>query len=356
MLMASSMMLRLCPQNTLCNFYLEIKNNHCTTEALLHVDENRHETVPCSNGKQCDAFIRLNGNGYRPHDIGHCAIYSHTRERIGRTIQENLGTEKFISGFQNWGFLRTTECRVSTELGEYGDLISEINQNGFGYVLQLEGEPYASLNDVAREKLKHPRHIRMGSPLSHDQMLAIILYTDTPVCADLRSSEILFCQQNPYEWQNSWFLQKWPFFGALLDSAIRVLDEYDKKVNRPPIVYHGLWNIEMDKSTFNNHGPEKPDNFFKYGTFVSTSWDRQTSLAFVGEKGCLLEIDTYPPPNCDQRLVGADVSWISKFSSECEFLIARKPTFEIAGIKFDPILSCQVVTVKNGNNLHANSN
>lgn len=353
--MANPIPLRLCPENALCKFYLEIKSNHCTTEALLHMDESRHEIIPCSNGQQCDAFIRLNENGYLPHDIGHCAIYCHTRKRSVLTAQENLGSEKFISGFQDWGLYKTTECRVSTELAKDGDLISEINQNGFGYVLQLKGEPYISLNDVAREKLKHPRHIRMGSPLSHDQMLAIILYTDTPVYADLRWSEIRFCQQNPYRWEESWFSQKWPFFGMILDSAIRLLDKHDEKVNRPPIVYHGLSNIEMDKSIFNNHGEKKSDNFFKYGTFVSTSWDRQVSLAFIGEKGCLLEIDTYSSLYRDQSLVGADVSWISKFPLECEFLIARKPTFEITDIEFDPILNCQVVTVKNGNNLYSNS-
>jgi hypothetical protein len=355
MIMANTTLFRLCQENTLCKFYLEIKNNHCTTEALLHMDENRHEKFPCPYGQQCDTFTRLNENGYQPHDIGHCTIYSHTRQRSALTVKENMSSKKFISGFQNWGDDKTIECRVSTNLGKEGDLISEINQNGFGHVLLLKGEPYASLNDVAREKLKHPRHIKMGSPLNHDQMLAILLYTDTPVYADLRWNEILFCQQNPYRWQEGWFSQKWPIFGAILDSAIRLLDKHDERVNRPPIVYHGLQDINMDKSIFNNHGTRKRDNYFKYGTFVSTSWDRQVSLGFIGEKGCLLVIDTSEQSDSGKRLVGADVSWISKFPMESEFLIARKPTFEITDMKFDAELNCQVVMVENGHNLYANS-
>ncbi|CAF4341946.1 unnamed protein product, partial [Adineta steineri] len=130
---------------------------------------------------------------------------------------------------------------------------------------------------------------------------------------------------------------------------------YDERQNRPPLVYHGLRDTEIDKDVFNNHGSQKRDNYFKYGTFVSTSWDKEVSLGFMCEKGCLLEIDTSEPPDGCQRLVGADVSWISKFPVECEFLIARKPTFEIMEIGFDIERNCQLVRVQNGNNLYSNS-
>ncbi|CAF1226126.1 unnamed protein product [Adineta steineri] len=86
-----------------------------------------------------------------------------------------------------------------------------------------------------------------------------------------------------------------------------------------------------------------------------TSLDKEVSLGFMCEKGYLLEIDTSEPPDGCQRLVGADVSWISKFPVECEFLIARKPTFEITEIGFDIERNCQLVRVQNGNNLHSNS-
>ncbi|CAF1452625.1 unnamed protein product [Adineta steineri] len=177
-------------------------------------------------------------------------------------------------------------------------------------------------------------------------MLAVILYTDTVVYADLRLDEILFCQQNPFEVGDNWHRQKWPIFGAILDSAIRLLYRYDERQNRPPLVYHGLRDTEIDKYVFNNHGTEKRDSYFKYGTFVSTSWDKEVSLGFMGEKGCLLEIDTSEPPDGCQRLVGADVSWISKFPVECEFLIARKPTFEVTEIVFDDEQNCQLVRVR----------
>jgi hypothetical protein len=319
------------------------------------MDEYRHEKTVCEHGEDCLAFVRLKENGYQKEDIGHCAVYFHTARRGGHTVEENLNSKKFITGFQKWEPNMKTECRVGIDTGEDGDLVSELNKNGFGHLMFPNGGPYACLNDTVRDKLNHPRHIRMGSPLYHDQMLAIILYTDTPVYADLRLDEIRFCQQNPFQTGDDWHSQKWPIFGAILDSAIRLLYKYDDIENRPPLVYHGLKDIEMDKSIFNNHGSVKRDNCFKYGTFVSTSWDKEVSLGFMAEKGCLFEINTSRRPNECQKLVGADVSWISKFPSECEFLIARKPTFEIAEIVFDYERNCQLVKIQNGDNLHSNS-
>ncbi|CAF1429616.1 unnamed protein product [Adineta steineri] len=346
---------RMCPENTSCDFYLEVKNDQYTTANRIHMDEYRHEKTACEYGQYCDAFIRLCKNGYEMHDIGHCTIYLHVGRRGGLSVEENMKSKKFISGFERWEPGKRSECRVSTNTGKDGDLVNELNKNGFSYVLHPIGGPYKCLSDVVRDKLKHPRHVRMGSPLNYDQMLAVILYTDTAIYADLRLDEILFCQQNPFEPGDNWHQQKWPIFGAILDSAIRLLYKYDERQNRPPLVYHGLRDTEIDKDVFNNHGSQKRDNYFKYGTFVSTSWDKEVSLGFMCEKGCLLEIDTSEPPDGCQRLVGADVSWISKFPVECEFLIARKPTFEIMEIGFDIERNCQLVRVQNGNNLYSNS-
>ncbi|CAF3426128.1 unnamed protein product [Rotaria sp. Silwood2] len=333
---------------------MQLKDGHATTAALLHMDENRHEKIVCQYGTECDSFLRLKESGYQEQDVAHCAIYFHPAHRIALTVEENIGSRKFISGYEKWGYSGRIECRVSTSLGHEGALISELNKNGFGHVMCLKG-PYTSLNDVVHAKLKHPRHVRMGSPLSHDQMLAIILYTDTPVYADLRWDEILYCKQNPFLADQNWHHQKWPIFGALLDSAIRLLDINDDSENRPPIVYHGLKDIELDKSLFNNDGRKKSDKYFKYGTFVSTSWDKEVAISFIGGKGCLLVINTDEQPGSNKKLVGADVSWISKFTMECEFLIARKPTFEIIAMDFDAELNCQLVRVENGHNLYSNS-
>lgn len=353
--MAASIPFRTCSENTMCKFYLEIKSGSYSTAALNHMDENRHEKLQCTYGKECNSFARLSTNSYEKEDIGHCIIYFHNRQHRGHNIEENLGSKKFISGYQKWTSTQTLDIRVSTSLGNQGDLVSELNKNGFADVMLVRGERYRSLYDVANEKLKHPRHAKIGCPLSQDQMLAIILYTDTAVYSDLRSDEMRFCRQKPIDYFSRWQPQKWPIFGAILDSAIRLLDKHDDPNNRPAEVYHGLNNFQIDKSLFNNHGSEKKENHFKYGTFVSTSWDKLVSLGFIGEQGCLLIIDTTQTSYIHQRLVGADVSWISKFSQESEFLIARKPTFEITGIEFDYELNCQVVKVANGHNLYSNS-
>jgi hypothetical protein len=101
---------RMCPDNTSCAFYLKIKNGQCTTANLIHMDEYRHEKTVCEYGQSCDAFIRLCKNGYQMHDIGHCTIYLHGE----LSVEENLNSKKFVSGFESWEPHGKVECRVST--------------------------------------------------------------------------------------------------------------------------------------------------------------------------------------------------------------------------------------------------
>jgi hypothetical protein len=217
--------------------------------------------------------------------------------------------------------------------------------------MDITSGPYKSLNDVALEKLSHPRHQHMGSPLSHDQMLAILLYTDSIIYSDLRHHEMCYSKQDFANTDPGDLLEKkWPILGCVLNSAIWTLDRHDKQ-SRPAVVYHGLHNIEVDPSTFNNHNSarsmsEETCPVFRYGTFISTSWNKQVAIGFMQGTGSLLEIDLTEED--DDPLVGADVSWISKFSTECEFLIARGATFVIQSMSFSQEDHCQIVKGKQG--------
>ncbi|CAF4902223.1 unnamed protein product [Rotaria sp. Silwood1] len=318
----------MCDDNQLCRWYLEMKGYKFTTENLQHMDEYRHEKQKCRYGRECRAFNRLLQNGYRLDDIGHCSIYFHQGRRGGTTVEENFGSKKFITAYQNWGVDLPKGTGFRNGIVEDGQLIKELEKNNYAHVMTLTSGPYKTLNDVAREKLRHPRHRKMGSPLFHDQMLAVLLYTDTDI-------------EKP----------KWPVLGSLLASAIWFLDENDNKP-RPPTVYHGLNEIKIDPSAFNNYGTtkvysENDEPVFKYGTFISTSWDEDVARAFSRGKGALLEIDLNTDSGIEP-LIGADVSWISKFSSECEFLIARSATFAIKSIDISQDEDYQIVKVKEG--------
>ena len=141
-----------------------------------HYTENR-----CRYGRQCFAFQRLDPNGYRLDDVAHCSKYFHPERRSGTTVPENLGWNNFITTYQNWGVNLPKGTGLWNGRVRNRELLQELENNGFSHVMNIATGPYHSLYDVAREKLKHLRHLSMESPLFHDQMLAIILYTDTNV-------------------------------------------------------------------------------------------------------------------------------------------------------------------------------
>ena len=307
----------------------------------------------CRDGQECDIFQRLLRGGYDPSDIQHCSKYFHDSRRGGTTKAENFGSNKFITAYLNWGVDLPKGTGLWNGVVRDGDLIRELQENGYGHAMNVKNGPYQSLHDVAKEKLNHSRHKQMGSPLSHDQMLAILLYTDSDVYSILRQHEMSYSNQDFANIQMSDLMKKeWPVLGCLLNSAIWTLDQHDKQP-RPETVYHGLRDIEVDPSTFNNHNAtkrwsaKKSKPIFRYGTFISTSWNRQVAIGFKKKQGSLLEINLMEDAGMD-ALVGADVSWISKYTWECEFLIARGASFIIQSMCNNEQDCCQVVKVSQG--------
>jgi hypothetical protein len=295
----------------------------------------------CKYGSQCSTFTRfVNNNDYHADDMEHCSNEFHPGRRCGMTIEENFQSKKFISAYQHCVKPRAHQRarnfwggKVST-----GDLSKEVEKNGFQEILT------PSLHDQVKEKLIHERHVQMGSPLSYEQMLAMILYTDTILYSKLRWDEILFSMQNVTTNSESLPEQQWPIFGRTLNSAICCLNKYDR-VNRPAVVYHGLHGVKIDPSTFNNSGYEcrpKTNPFFKCGTFISASRYREVAFSFMSPDplvenniGSLLEIDMRRDEDGNE-IIGADTSWISKFPVEAEFLIARLVQLGIDDLQFNP--------------------
>ena len=78
-------------------------------------------------------------------------------------------------------------------------------------------------------------------------------------------------------------------------------------------VYSGLTGVKMDTKTESGY----------FVTYVSTSWKKEVSKAFMGKKkGMIIEFDKEYKVN--KYIVNCcDVSWISKFPDECEILFAR---------------------------------
>ena len=93
--------------------------------------------------------------------------------------------------------------------------------------------------------------------------------------------------------------------------AIRKLSYREKGKYR---VYSGLNGVQMDTKVVSS-------GYFV--TYVSTSWRKEVSQAFMGKEkgGMMIQFDEeYRENKC---VLCCDVSWISKFPDECEILFAR---------------------------------
>ncbi|CAF1192827.1 unnamed protein product [Adineta ricciae] len=293
----------------------------------------------CKYGSQCPILARLvEDNTYRLDDIDHCSMNFHPGRRGGMTVENNFQSKKFKSAYQHCYRSRAHQCNLNFWAGKANndDLEEEVKRNGYGYIWN------SIFYDRVRQRMEHDRHRQMGSPLSNIQMSAVILYTNTILHEKLKEDERLFSMQDVTNGSLCTYTQKWPIFGRALNSAICCLNKHDY-VNRPITVYHGLARIIIDPDELNNfdYGSRTKKNaFFKCGTFISTSRDRDVALSFAcpdsdpANPSSIFEIHTMPNDNEDE-LIGADVSWISWHHVENEYLIARLAQFGIDDHSFD---------------------
>eukprot|EP01083_Nonionella_stella_P091134 254719_1 len=198
-------------------------------------------------------------------------------------------------------------------------LISEVKMNGHQGDLWVDGQ---SILRYVDDTLQKERHKRIGKPLNRAEILAIILYTGCKCNHDLSSS------------QRIGNYQKWKWFDLCLYKAIQKLSalEYGSFA-----LYSGLNNVQCWTKSMKCC-------YFK--TYVSTAWNKNVAITF--KNGMILCFDK-EVKNKD-GVVCCDVSWISKFPEECEFLLARSigqnvnEGFEMAVI--DHISGIQTIAVQ----------
>ena len=107
--------------------------------------------------------------------------------------------------------------------------------------------------------------------------------------------------------QRSGDYDKWKYFDDILWGAIFELSQ--KETGCFP-VYSGLNHVKLPYYT--------QIGYFK--TYVSTSWRKEVSKAFIGKDGgMIIEFDK----SRRKCWFCCDVSWISKLPDECEILFSR---------------------------------
>eukprot|EP01083_Nonionella_stella_P308181 1086191_1 len=96
--------------------------------------------------------------------------------------------------------------------------------------------------EIVEEKLKHPRHIAMCSPLNEAQMLALVLYTGCE------------CNYGLCKSQRNGNYSKWKVFDKCLGYAVDTLSQFE--VSAFP-VYSGVGSVMLDfaaKCKYGDHG------------------------------------------------------------------------------------------------------
>ena len=200
-----------------------------------------------------------------------------------------------------------------------------------------------TLLDKLFDKMKHPRHTAMGSPLSKQRMFAVILYTDTECHASLIQ------ELRQYNQKDIVFAPNWKHFDSCLYYAISTLCHCEK---HDANIFTGLTDVYLDETKFD----DQYSNHLLLKTYQSFSQDLSVAERFRGSDGLIIgvnlkriktiEFDTncfvqcefnYNTPgkeNLPEKFVyelkedGAgllccDVSWISKFPTEKEVLVAK---------------------------------
>ena len=186
----------------------------CNQENLKHLELYNHftdkyeEKPVCKYGDECKSYIR-NERGQdenRIHDQCHMIIYRHPPRTRSIKLAQNLhplilnqkynqnhpvykptdeDKQKYGMKEVGWGSWENRKNKID---GWLYALIDEVISNGYKYDLCMQcskdedckHDVYDSIHSILHivdKKMEHTRHKMIDSPLTRDQMLALILYT-----------------------------------------------------------------------------------------------------------------------------------------------------------------------------------
>eukprot|EP01084_Bolivina_argentea_P203237 347150_1 len=199
-----------------CPVYDRLLKYKFTQTDLHHMETYVHTTlkpINCKYGTDCKAYQRLIKNGNRLDDRCHVQVFNHPPRRAQKhqKIPENFHSYIFS---ENWK--KPKELSFDEKENDLNDplldlLINEVKNNKFGSDLICNDG--SSILKIVDEKMKHPRHIALGLPLSKAEMLSLILYTGCECNYDLCKTQ----RGGDYD--------TWKIFDYCLSKAIKKLWE-----------------------------------------------------------------------------------------------------------------------------------
>ena len=301
----------------------------------------------CKDGNKCSHYLNvLNGNSSNFKDKIHLHLYFHKPSKNEQIMMidtdqpdsKNHGIFEYLPHpndiFQP---LNDTLC-IYTPNYQLFLLIQEVIQNNFiqdlnpkrnahdrikphftssllsnvDVAIQVCKKEFAIFDEL-EEKMQHERCKQCLYYLPPAYILALLLYCNGSCNYDLCKSQI-----------DGSYQTKWQCFDGFLNLAIAALGAGEMHYEN---LYSGLCNVKLDiKKLYLN-----TQNNLKFKTTVSFSSDINVAKEFRGAEGIILGLnmsrDTWY--NRYESFSACDVSWLSKYPTETEVVVARRSTFRI---------------------------
>eukprot|EP01084_Bolivina_argentea_P139944 246132_1 len=192
-----------------CPIYKSIKKRHQFDEKqLVHIQNYNHFKTPleekpeCKQYEHCNAFQRLENGEHKTDDLCHVHMYRHPPRQRNLQLQQNIHA-MVLNKNKRWN-----NHAIYTPIGDPANdkysgkdwelkaFTDEIILNGYKYDLCLICKKddeckhdECSIFQIVDRKIKHQRHLMMGSPLNKAEMLALILYTGCDCNYDLCAAQ-----------------------------------------------------------------------------------------------------------------------------------------------------------------------
>eukprot|EP01083_Nonionella_stella_P181641 651315_1 len=157
-----------CKYGSNCMYCEQFKSHNHSEDVYYHLQHFSHPKEECKRSLQCHSFQRLQRHSYEPQDLCHMRLYNHPpRQRLTK-LANAYSPFVFETDDEKQFELTSLNDPTNDEITEYkGDfavpLIEEVKTNGFED--DLKGCHHEFFRWI-HEKLEHPRHIAMGSPLN----------------------------------------------------------------------------------------------------------------------------------------------------------------------------------------------
>eukprot|EP01084_Bolivina_argentea_P044961 82753_1 len=211
-----------------CPVYKAMKGEYEFTEStLLHLKKYNHyqdeysQKPDCRYHENCYAYKRLELGGNRFNDQCHVKMYKHPPRRRINLLENQEMFNINHSYIDNAGIYTPTDddykvYDFTTENGFLRALLQECASNGFEKDLYLPDDDTKtdySIMKIVEDKMDHPRHKLLTSPLNKGEMLSVIMYTGCDSNYDL-------CK-----FQRMGNYKKWRWFDYCLWNAINKLNK-----------------------------------------------------------------------------------------------------------------------------------